>query len=113
MLRSYHPTLSIYTHSLKCIFPTFFVEKEAYTVSTMNALPKCEANYVSLTPITFLKRASMVYGDRISIIYEGVHFTWHQTYERCRRLASSLRSLNVGKNHVVSILSLQIILHGV
>ncbi|CAI9753268.1 unnamed protein product [Fraxinus pennsylvanica] len=71
----------------------------------MNALPKCEANYVSLTPITFLKRASMVYGDRISIIYAGVHFTWHQTYERCRRLASSLRSLNVGKNHVVSVLA--------
>lgn len=71
----------------------------------MNALPKCEANYVSLTPITFLKRASMVYGDRISIIYSGVHFTWHQTYERCRRLASSLRSLNVGKNHVVSVLA--------
>lgn len=71
----------------------------------MNALPKCEANYISLTPITFLKRASMVYGDRISVIYAGLHFTWHQTYERCRRLASSLRSLNVGKNHVVSVLA--------
>lgn len=113
MLRSEDPTLSLFTPTLNCIFPTLYCVEKAYTVSTMNALPKCEANYVSLTPITFLKRASMVYGDRISIIYEGVHFTWHQTYERCRRLASSLRSLNVGKNHVVSILLLQIILHGV
>ncbi|XP_022857037.1 probable acyl-activating enzyme 12, peroxisomal [Olea europaea var. sylvestris] len=71
----------------------------------MNELPKCEANYVPLTPITLLKRASEVYGDRISIIYASVRFTWHQTYERCRRLASSLRSLNVGKNDVVSVLA--------
>ncbi|CAI9758113.1 unnamed protein product [Fraxinus pennsylvanica] len=71
----------------------------------MNELPKCEANYVPLTPIAFLKRASKVYGDRISIIYAGVRFTWHQTYERCLRLASSLRSLNVGKNDVVSVLA--------
>ncbi|KAL2499099.1 putative acyl-activating enzyme 12 [Abeliophyllum distichum] len=71
----------------------------------MDRLPKCEANYVPLTPVTFLKRASMVYGDRTSIIYAGVRFTWHQTYQRCRRLASALRSLNVCKNNVVSVLA--------
>lgn len=71
----------------------------------MDALPKCGANYVPLTPITFLKRAADVYANRTSVIYEGTRITWRQTYERCRRLASSLRSLNILKNDVVSVLA--------
>ncbi|PSS30088.1 Butyrate--CoA ligase AAE11, peroxisomal like [Actinidia chinensis var. chinensis] len=71
----------------------------------MDRLPKCEANYVPLTPLTFLKRASAVYADRMSIIYAETRFTWRQTYERCRRLAFSLRSLNISKNNVVSVLA--------
>lgn len=71
----------------------------------MNSLSKCDANYASLTPITFLKRASAFYADRTSIIYEGTRFTWRQTYERCCRLASSLSRLNVVKNTVVRPLS--------
>lgn len=71
----------------------------------MEKLQKCEANYVPLTPITFLKRAATCYANRTSLIYEGTRFTWRQTYERCCRLASSLRSLNVVKNNVVSVLA--------
>ncbi|XP_059449768.1 trans-cinnamate:CoA ligase, peroxisomal-like [Corylus avellana] len=71
----------------------------------MDQLPKCEANYTPLTPITFLQRASSFYAKRTSIIYEGTQFTWGQTYERCRRLASSLRALNIVKNDVVSVLA--------
>ncbi|KAJ8766541.1 hypothetical protein K2173_023788 [Erythroxylum novogranatense] len=71
----------------------------------MDDLPKCEANYVPLTPLTFLKRASKVYANRTSIVYDGTHFTWLQTYDRCRRLAASLRSLNIAKNDVVSVLA--------
>lgn len=68
----------------------------------MDKLSKCEANYVPLSPLTFLKRAAAVYGNRTSIIYEGTRFNWLQTYDRCRRLASSLRSLNMPKHSVVS-----------
>ncbi|KAK9691651.1 hypothetical protein RND81_09G210000 [Saponaria officinalis] len=71
----------------------------------MEKLNKCDANYTALTPITFLKRASMFYADRTSIIYGEARFTWSQTYDRCRRLASSLQSLGVGKNDVVSVLA--------
>ncbi|XVF80776.1 hypothetical protein PTKIN_Ptkin15bG0102500 [Pterospermum kingtungense] len=71
----------------------------------MDQLPKCGANYVPLTPLTFLKRASSVYANRTSVIYENTRFTWRQTYERCCRLASSLRSLNILKNNVVSVLA--------
>lgn len=71
----------------------------------MENLPKCHANYVPLTPMNFLTRASAFYADRTSVIYEGTRFTWSQTFDRCRRLASSLRSLNVVKNNVVSVLA--------
>ncbi|KAJ0716292.1 putative 4-coumarate--CoA ligase [Helianthus annuus] len=71
----------------------------------MNRLAKCLANYVPLTPLTFIKRASAVYSDRTSVVYNGVHYNWSQTYERCCRLAYSLRSLNVVKNDVVSVLA--------
>ncbi|KAI3852396.1 hypothetical protein MKX03_018876 [Papaver bracteatum] len=71
----------------------------------MDRLPKCAANYTPLTPLTFLQRAASVYPDRISVIYGRTRFTWRQTHERCLRLASSLRSLNIGKNDVVSVLA--------
>ncbi|KAI3957715.1 hypothetical protein MKW92_035817 [Papaver armeniacum] len=67
----------------------------------MDRLPKCAANYTPLTPLIFLQRAASVYPDRISVIYGRTHFTWRQTHERCLRLASSLRSLNIGKNDVL------------
>ncbi|KAL2652993.1 hypothetical protein R1flu_021121 [Riccia fluitans] len=55
-------------------------------------LPKCGANYSAFTPISFLQRTASVYPDRKSVIYGDRVFTWSQTFERCRRLASALRS---------------------
>ncbi|XP_057972670.1 trans-cinnamate:CoA ligase, peroxisomal-like [Malania oleifera] len=71
----------------------------------MEKLPNCRANYAALTPINFLKRAAGVYATRTSVIHAGVRFTWRETYHRCCRLASSLRSLNILKNNVVSVLA--------
>lgn len=70
----------------------------------MDQLDKCAANYVALSPVTFLKRASMVYANRTSVIYGGIRFNWLQTYQRCCRVASSLRSLNISKNDVVRLI---------
>ncbi|CAL0334795.1 unnamed protein product [Lupinus luteus] len=71
----------------------------------MDSLKKCEANNTSLTPITFLMRAASCYVNRTSLIHEGTRFTWGQTYDRCRRLAFSLRALNIANNDVVSVLA--------
>ncbi|KAG4989626.1 hypothetical protein JHK82_031942 [Glycine max] len=71
----------------------------------MDNLQKCKANYTALTPLTFLMRAAACYANRTSVIHEGTHFTWAQTYERCCRLAFSLRALNVARNDVVSVLA--------
>ena len=56
-------------------------------------MPKCEANHGPLTPITYLVWAASVYGDRTSIIYGDIKFTWAETLERCRRLACKISQL--------------------
>ncbi|XP_042478316.1 trans-cinnamate:CoA ligase, peroxisomal-like [Macadamia integrifolia] len=71
----------------------------------MDMLPKCAANYVPLTPTSFLSRAATVYGSRTSVIHGRTKFTWKQTYQRCLRLASTLQSLNIVKNDIVSVLA--------
>jgi len=52
-------------------------------------LAKVEANYVPLTPLSFIERAAKVYPSRPSIIYGTKKFTWNDTYSRCRSLAHS------------------------
>src|SRR3989475_11356850 len=65
-------------------------------------LDKTPANYVALTPLSFLKRSAAVYPDHVSTVYEGRVFTWSQTYTRCRRFASSLAGRNIGNGDTVA-----------
>jgi len=65
-------------------------------------LDKTPANYVPLTPLSFLARSAAVYPDLTSIVYEGRSFTWAQTYERCRRFASFLARRGIGRGDTVA-----------
>jgi len=65
-------------------------------------LDKTPANYVALTPLSFLKRSAAVFPDHVSAVYEGRVFTWSQTYARCRRFASWLASRNIGDGDTVA-----------
>ena len=58
-----------------------------------------------LTPLSFLERAAIVYGDCPSIHYNHTSYTWSVTHRRCLRLASSLASLGIQRRHVVSIVA--------
>lgn len=62
------------------------------------------ANYVPLTPLSFLQRTASVFPARAAIRYEGTEQSWSQTYERCCKLADALRKRGVGKNDTVSVL---------
>lgn len=64
-------------------------------------LPKCEANYAPLTPITFIQRAAAVFPDRLSVIYGHQRFTWAQTLERSLRIASALASHGITRGDTV------------
>lgn len=58
-----------------------------------------------LTPIGFLERAALVYGDCPSILYNDTTRTWSQTHTRCLKLASSIVSLGINTGDVVSVLA--------
>ena len=65
-------------------------------------LDKTPANYVPLTPLSFLARSAAVYPDHVSTVYEGRSFTWSETYERCRRVASYLAGRGIGEGDTVA-----------
>ncbi|KDP27889.1 hypothetical protein JCGZ_18969 [Jatropha curcas] len=68
-------------------------------------LPKIEANYTALTPLWFLDRAATVHPNRKSLVHGSLHYTWHQTYQRCRQLASALVKNNIGVGSTVAIIA--------
>ncbi|GMI68249.1 hypothetical protein like AT2G17650 [Hibiscus trionum] len=68
-------------------------------------LRRCSANYVPLSPISFLERAAKVYRDRTSLVYGSHKFTWNQTLQRCLKLASALSQLGISRGDVVSTLA--------
>jgi fatty-acyl-CoA synthase len=65
-------------------------------------LDKNAANYVPLTPLSFLARSAAVFPDLTSAVYEGRHFTWAETYARCRRFASFLAGKGVGVGDTIA-----------
>src|SRR6195256_2584886 len=67
-----------------------------------HGLDKTPANFVALTPLSFLARSAAVYPDHPSAVYEGRSFTWSQTYERCRRFASYLAGRGIGHGDTVA-----------
>lgn len=71
----------------------------------MDLLKPRPANSTPLTPLGFLERSATVYGDSTSIIYNTTSYTWSETHRRCLRLASSISSLGIGKNQVVSVIA--------
>ncbi|MBS0553177.1 MAG: AMP-binding protein, partial [Proteobacteria bacterium] len=68
-----------------------------------HGLDKNPANYVPLTPLTFIQRSAYVYPDRLAVVHGKRRFTWQECYARCRRLASALKQLGVGKNDTVAV----------
>ena len=68
-------------------------------------LDHCDANYVSLSPLSFLGRVARVYPDHPSVIHGGTRWTWRETAERCNRLASALAKRNIGPGDTVSVMA--------
>ena len=66
---------------------------------------KVKANHVPLSPLSFLPRAASFYPDKEAVVYGNRHYTWAQTYERCKRLASAINKLGVSKGDTVSVIA--------
>jgi fatty-acyl-CoA synthase len=65
-------------------------------------LDKTAANFVALTPLSFLARTAAVYPDQVSAVYEDRVFTWSQTEARCRSFASYLAGRGIGCGDTVA-----------
>ena len=67
-------------------------------------LDQVKANFVPLSPLSFIERTAKVYPDRLSVIHGKRRYTWSQTYARTRQLASALKKLGIGKGDTVAIM---------
>ncbi len=63
------------------------------------------ANFVPLSPLTFLDRAAQIWPDTDAVVHGEVRRTWRETQVRCRRLASALARRGVLPGHTVAFLA--------
>ncbi|MDG2450463.1 MAG: acyl-CoA synthetase [Saprospiraceae bacterium] len=67
-------------------------------------LDKNAANYMQLSPLSFIKRAAYVYPDKESLVYKSRRFTWKETYERSCQLAHALIQKGIKEGDTVSVM---------
>ena len=65
-------------------------------------LDKNPANFVPLSPVSFVERSAEVFGDLPAVVHGARRYSWRETRERSARLAAALRALGVGRGTTVS-----------
>jgi fatty-acyl-CoA synthase len=65
-------------------------------------LSKNAANFVALSPVSFVERSAEVFGDLPAVVHGARRYTWAQTRDRAARLAAALQALGVGRGSTVS-----------
>ena len=65
-------------------------------------LDRSPANFVALSPVSFVERSAEVFGDLEAVVHGRRRYTWRQTRDRSARLAAALRSFGVGRATTVS-----------
>lgn len=71
-------------------------------MSNEDGLEKTKANYVPLTPLSHLRRASVVYPEREAIVYGANRYSYKEYYERVTLLASGLEKRGIKAGDVVA-----------
>ena len=68
-------------------------------------LDKNEANYIPLSPLTFLERTKDIYPNYEAVVYESRSYTWEEVYKRCIKFASALDKLGIKTGDTVSVMA--------
>ena len=68
-------------------------------------MAKNPANYVALSPLSFLAKAAAVYPERIALVHGERRISWADTFTRCRRLASALQRRGIGAGDTVALMA--------
>ncbi|WP_374368334.1 acyl-CoA synthetase [Dongia sp.] len=67
--------------------------------------PRNAANYVALSPLSFLARAAEVFPGRVAVIYGKRRLSWLAIRNRAARLASALQRKGIGTGDVVAVMA--------
>ena len=68
-------------------------------------LDKNSANFVPLSPLSFISRVKDIYPNYESLVYGNRSYNWLQTYNRCTKFASALTKKGITKGSTVSIIA--------
>ena len=60
-------------------------------------LDKNSANFVPLSPLSFISRVKDIYPNYDSLVYGNRSYTWLETYNRCTKFASALAKKGITK----------------
>ena len=66
------------------------------------------ANFVPLSPISMLRRAAMVYGDKAAVCYGERRLSWREVFYRSVNVAAAINARGIGKGDTVAIVSANI-----
>ena len=69
-----------------------------------HGLDKNSANFVALSPLSYIERAARVYPTHNAVIYGDKRQTWATTYDRCRQLAHALKAHGIGEGDTVAVM---------
>ncbi|MBP5992097.1 MAG: AMP-binding protein [Piscinibacter sp.] len=65
-------------------------------------LAKNPANFVALSPVSFVERSAEVFGDLPAVIHGARRYDWRTLRDRSARLAAALRALGVARGTTVT-----------
>ncbi|MBS0435751.1 MAG: acyl-CoA synthetase [Proteobacteria bacterium] len=65
-------------------------------------LDKNPANFVALSPVSFVERSAEVFGDLPAVIHGARRYDWRTLRDRSARLAAALRALGVARGTTVT-----------
>jgi fatty-acyl-CoA synthase len=71
----------------------------------IEALPPNAANFVPLSPVTFLARSALIWPDRVAVRHGERAWTYREFAQRCRRLASALARRGVRRGDTVAVMA--------
>ncbi len=71
-------------------------------MSDETGLDKCDANYVPLTPLSHLQRATTVFARHTALVYGDLRFDYRELHAQVSRLASALSQKAVVPGDVVA-----------
>ncbi|RZT93704.1 acyl-CoA synthetase [Rivibacter subsaxonicus] len=67
-------------------------------------LERNAANFVALSPASFVERSAEVFADLPAVIHGARRYDWAQTRDRSARLAAALRAFGIGRGDTVSVM---------